>query len=302
MSVKISKQILLLFLILFSNSVIFSQTLITGKVCVDSVDLELPGASVVEMNTSNGTTTDIDGDFVLNVKDSSFIQFSFVGCYDTILPANKLDNAVIILRSRELGEIFTDPHYERTLNIGYYGDVNYLPYGINFYTFQPNLFMMFGSLYYKTNFESDYDLKITFTKSQLIKRNNYKLNIHGEYHKRNFNLSKLNYQAIDYQVSFGNITEIIGFAPGLIYREEKITEFEYRLGYYLSIYKGFHNIGQTISASYTYFGDYSEYRLAIFQKLSNYNWFFSRFQIGLIYNNFREYDDFSILLRYKISY
>lgn len=52
---------------------------VTGKV-VDENDQPLPGVNVVEKGTTNGTTTDTDGGFRLNVANAnSILVFSFIG-------------------------------------------------------------------------------------------------------------------------------------------------------------------------------------------------------------------------------
>jgi TonB-linked SusC/RagA family outer membrane protein len=52
---------------------------VTGQV-VDETGAGLPGVNVLEKNTSNGTTTDSDGNFTLNVADqNSVLLFSFIG-------------------------------------------------------------------------------------------------------------------------------------------------------------------------------------------------------------------------------
>lgn len=58
------------------------QVRITGKV-VDANGAGLPGVNVVEKGTTNGTTTDVDGNFSLAVASgASVLQFSFIG-YNT---------------------------------------------------------------------------------------------------------------------------------------------------------------------------------------------------------------------------
>mgnify|MGYP001156955016 FL=1 len=55
------------------------QRTITGNV-TDSDGNPLPGASVVEVGTSNGTSTDFDGNYSLELEnDSASLQFSFIG-------------------------------------------------------------------------------------------------------------------------------------------------------------------------------------------------------------------------------
>ena len=44
--------------------------------------MPLPGATVLEVGTSNGTTTDFDGNYSITVQDGASISASFVG-YDT---------------------------------------------------------------------------------------------------------------------------------------------------------------------------------------------------------------------------
>jgi TonB-linked SusC/RagA family outer membrane protein len=52
---------------------------VTGTV-LDADSKPLPGASIVEKGTTNGTTTDADGKFSLNVQDeNSVLVFSFIG-------------------------------------------------------------------------------------------------------------------------------------------------------------------------------------------------------------------------------
>ena len=56
---------------------------LTGSV-VDHQGVPLPGATVLEIGTSNGTTTDFDGNYSVTVQDGASISASFVG-YDTQL-------------------------------------------------------------------------------------------------------------------------------------------------------------------------------------------------------------------------
>ena len=69
---------LMLFLCLLSVSITFSQNEISGKV-TDSDNQPLPGASVIEKGTTNGTITDFDGNYSLTVNDDATLVVSFVG-------------------------------------------------------------------------------------------------------------------------------------------------------------------------------------------------------------------------------
>ncbi len=63
----------------FITATVLGQTKITGTI-VDETNQSLPGASVLEKGTTNGTDTDFDGKFTLNTKSNSgVIVISFIG-------------------------------------------------------------------------------------------------------------------------------------------------------------------------------------------------------------------------------
>ena len=70
---------LLFVALFFITAAVLGQTKITGTV-VDETNQPLPGASVLVKGTTNGTSTDFDGKFILNAKaDSGAIVVSFIG-------------------------------------------------------------------------------------------------------------------------------------------------------------------------------------------------------------------------------
>lgn len=54
------------------------QTTVSGNV-TDENGLPLPGATVIEQGTNNGTTTDFDGNFSINVQQNGTLVISYVG-------------------------------------------------------------------------------------------------------------------------------------------------------------------------------------------------------------------------------
>ncbi|MDG1013662.1 MAG: carboxypeptidase-like regulatory domain-containing protein, partial [Flavobacteriaceae bacterium] len=55
------------------------EIIVTGNV-TDNNGYPLPGAAVVELGTSNGTTTDFDGNFSISVNDeNSILEISYIG-------------------------------------------------------------------------------------------------------------------------------------------------------------------------------------------------------------------------------
>ena len=61
----------------------FGQKTITGNVKAED-GLPLPGVSVVEVGTSNGTQTDFDGNYSIKVSQGSQLRFTYVGLKDAV--------------------------------------------------------------------------------------------------------------------------------------------------------------------------------------------------------------------------
>ena len=73
-------QFLLVSVVMLFTTIAFAQSTITGKVVDSDMNSPLPGANIVEKGTSNGTTTDFDGNFSLTTKSTSgSIVISYVG-------------------------------------------------------------------------------------------------------------------------------------------------------------------------------------------------------------------------------
>ena len=67
-------------LLICSSFAVLAQTTVTGIVLSAEDNMPLIGASVIEKGTSNGVSTDFDGNFTLNVKDSAgLLLVSYVG-------------------------------------------------------------------------------------------------------------------------------------------------------------------------------------------------------------------------------
>ncbi len=72
--------VLILVALLVSTSALFAQTRnVTGTVKDSGNNEALPGVTVVEKGTSNGTVTDGDGRFTISVSEGATLQFTFIG-------------------------------------------------------------------------------------------------------------------------------------------------------------------------------------------------------------------------------
>jgi len=93
----------LLFILLISTA--YSQKSISGSVSDETGPL--PGVTIVEKGTSNGTTTDFDGNFTISVSDeNATIEISYLGFLTQEISANS-DSFVITMESGsdELDEV-----------------------------------------------------------------------------------------------------------------------------------------------------------------------------------------------------
>ncbi len=101
---KITQFLSIVVLMLFTT-IAFSQSTITGKVIGSDMNEPLPGANVIEKGTSNGTTTNFDGEFSITTKASSGeITITYVGYTTKTIAFNgNQDLGEIILQSSEVG-------------------------------------------------------------------------------------------------------------------------------------------------------------------------------------------------------
>ena len=75
------KALLFLFLsVLFSINSFAQERTVTGRITSPEDDLGLPGVTVMVKGTTNGTVTDMNGNYSLSgVSDSDSLAFSYVG-------------------------------------------------------------------------------------------------------------------------------------------------------------------------------------------------------------------------------
>ena len=100
------KKIFLSFsFIIFFITILVGQKTVTGVV-VDEIGIPLPGASVVEVGTTNGVSTDFDGNYTIDIGENSSLEFSFVGYGSTIILVGEQDKIDVTLNpSNELAEV-----------------------------------------------------------------------------------------------------------------------------------------------------------------------------------------------------
>ena len=83
-SIIMKRNIFILMFLILLPTCIWAQEKINVKgVVYDDSKMTVPGASVVEKGTQNGTVTDMDGNFSLTVSKGATLEISFIG-YKTI--------------------------------------------------------------------------------------------------------------------------------------------------------------------------------------------------------------------------
>jgi len=74
---------------LFFSCYLHAQTTVTGTVISADDSIGLPGVNVIEKGTTNGTVTDFDGNYNLNVADgNATLVFSYIGFTTQEIPVN----------------------------------------------------------------------------------------------------------------------------------------------------------------------------------------------------------------------
>ena len=89
------------FLFLTIAMVAYAKPIITGTVLDAATSEPVIGANIIEKGTTNGTITDFDGNFILNVEEGTLIEISYMG-YKTIEIAAKEGMVVNLKEDTEL--------------------------------------------------------------------------------------------------------------------------------------------------------------------------------------------------------
>ncbi len=101
------KLLLILLTLTLGFGLAIAQVTVTGKI-LDENGTPLPGAVIKEINTNNGTISDINGDFTLTVSSANAqLQISFVGYETKVINLNGQTTLTVTLvpSNRQLDEV-----------------------------------------------------------------------------------------------------------------------------------------------------------------------------------------------------
>jgi hypothetical protein len=296
---------LLLFIGLIILNDLSGQILIKGTL-IDENCYEMPGASILELNSSNGLISDVEGKFTILVSDTSMIQISFVGYYDTIIIASDFVGDTIQMRAQPYDSVdiwVTHYDYFNTMNIGYYGDINRLPYGFTFYYFKPYLFgkplMINTNLTFKTDFNSNFDFKVRFGKSEIIRKEKYRLSSTFYIHLRDLTIDDTKYRINDYEFLIRNcFFNFLHLSGGLLIRDEFSNAVKY--GGLIAIDASISKTLSHLSFDLVHIDNDYEYSVALYQRLARNTRVLRDFQFGIEYQDYLDYNEINLIMRYTL--
>ncbi len=97
------KRLYLILVLLFASfASVIAQTKVSGTV-TDATGSSIPGVSIIEKGTTNGTTSDIDGKYTLTVGSGNVLQFSFVGMLTVEEAVNGRSTIDLVMESDAIG-------------------------------------------------------------------------------------------------------------------------------------------------------------------------------------------------------
>ena len=97
----------LLLLVFLLPTLLFAQTMVSGTVTDQASGFPLPGVNVIVKGTTNGASTDIDGNYTISVNSGDVLVFSYLG-YSTkelVYENGQTLNVVLTEDAAQLNEV-----------------------------------------------------------------------------------------------------------------------------------------------------------------------------------------------------
>ena len=102
----LTRRLMLSFFFLLASTFAFAQTEASGTI-VDNEGEPIIGATIMEKGTSNGTISDIDGNFHLKTASGATLVISYIGFETQELPAQAGMNITMSDNAKELTEVLS---------------------------------------------------------------------------------------------------------------------------------------------------------------------------------------------------
>lgn len=107
-------RLILLVAVVFSTGKAVAQRAITGKVTSSEDGSGLPGVNVLVKGTSNGTITDAEGAYSIQVSEGSTLVFSFIGytSVEVVVGSQSTIDVVMVSDAQQLNEVVVTGYSE----------------------------------------------------------------------------------------------------------------------------------------------------------------------------------------------
>jgi hypothetical protein len=99
---KMARGIFLILAFMFSIDAFAQQISVSGKV-TDQTGAGLPGVTIVEKGTTNGTITDFDGIYSIKANKNTILSFSFVGMKNQEILVGDKTTINVVLSEETIG-------------------------------------------------------------------------------------------------------------------------------------------------------------------------------------------------------
>ena len=285
--------IIILQLILSYNCV--AQIKVIGYVYDKTDNTPLTNAIVCEQGTENRVATNRSGKFKIKVKDSlAKIKVTYPTHQDTLVNVKNYKGEKIFLKEIEG---IVDLFWANRTTIGYFGDFNRFPYGFYFYHYRPYFFNMSGRVAFKTDFNSNYDLKLSLSKINLFKFK-HSLSLQDEFNGT-FSFQKRKYDDLeinDYRIVVFPPIRILSPRIGFALKDD-INREEINKGIILGLGKGIKWM-ISIHSNITFYENFIEYNIGISKYFSSKKKFWDNLKLGIGYQKYRDYNEYNIHLSY----
>jgi len=157
-------------------------------------------------------------------------------------------------------------------------------------------FLSFSSqLMCKTDFNDNYDLKISFENQRIVYYRNSLLTASSSFQKRRINDINVSYYRLNFNNNYS--PHKIAVSLGCELKEITYNKNKFDIGMLLGMKKIWGKL--SIHGDIVFYDEYIEYGLSIFQRIRLLQ--SNSLSFGLLFKNYKQSNEFNFILRYDIN-
>lgn len=293
----------ILFFALFLVHSGFAQRTITGKVISNLDKYALPGVTILEKGTKNGTNSNFDGNFSIALSsDTATLRFSFIGFKTKEVQIGQEEFISVLLKENCTREWFD----VQEIRVSALSGLMHTPAGMGLEVSLPELFISGSTIEagvsYQTNFNDNSITAINLAFKHLLVSCNFDWDIAGFYQKNRLN-DEFVVQSFSYESSFNvsrrsypEYTKIIAGLATLQYQRGREAAEENKLGPTTGLGTYIpHPIRVNILAKTAWYKGNDEYKVELNRR-------FKSLVVFSKYYNLGEFSELSIGAKYTFPY